>query len=272
MFYQGLITTENPNASVVEMYTFPLHWHSEIEIIYCLTGQFSAIISDQKYALSAGQTVFIASTEQHEYTSVDPGTSCLLIEMGAGFLKQNFQELAERSFKRPVIDIIPSRIRYLFDTVVAELKHPESAGSEWIITGCLFELAAFMLREISSKTEMSGKRYDRINAMQRMGKLIEHLRINYQQQITIEDAADMTAYEKSNFCKQFKKATQMTFHQYLNMIRIGKACMLLNESDDPVSVVAEKNGFPETKTFNRVFKALMNMTPGEYRKLHFLKN
>jgi len=268
MFYQALIVSEHPNAQVVEMYSFPSHWHSEIEIIYCLTGSFSAIINGHCHVLSAGQTAFVACAEPHEYTGIGPGTKCLLIEIGAGFLKQNFQEFAERSFEQTVMEIIPPRIRHLFDTIIAELQQPGKTGGEWIITGCLFELAAYILRDIPGKKEISSQKYERFGAMQRMGKLLEYIYNNYNENITIENAARQVAYEKSNFCKQFKKATQMTFHQYLNMIRISKACIFLKESNDSISIIAEKTGFPEAKTFCRVFKGIMSHTPGEYRKLH----
>ena len=268
VFYQALIISEQPNAQLVEMYSFPSHWHSEIEIIYCLAGSFNAIIDGQNFTLSAGQTLFIASAEPHEYTDIGQGTKCLLIEIGAGFLKQNFQEFTERCFNQTVMEIIPSRIRYLFDTIIAELNQPGMAGGELIVTGCLFELAAHILRDIPGKEDKSSQRHERIRAMQRMGKLMEYIQNNYQKQITIEDAAMQVAYEKSNFCKQFKKATQMTFHQYLNMIRISKACILLNDTNYTINDVAEKTGFPETKTFCRVFKELMKNTPGKYRTLH----
>jgi AraC-like DNA-binding protein/mannose-6-phosphate isomerase-like protein (cupin superfamily) len=266
MFYQGLILAEGFIARVYKFDTFPLHWHGEIEIIHCLTGSFSMVIDGHNFALTAGQTVFVASAKPHEYTSVTEGTECLIIEMGAGLLKQNFVKLAERDFENPVMKAAPREIKNLFKTIVRELKQTESTVREWIVTGCLFELAAIILRDFSGKIDLYSQRYQRIYAMQRMGDLLEYVQLHYHEKITIEDASMRTPYEKSNFCKNFKKATQMTFHQYLNMIRIGKACIILKGSDDPIGVIAEKCGFPEAKTFSRVFREFMKKTPGQYRK------
>lgn len=267
MFYQALIVSDSPIVRVGEMLSFPSHWHSEIEVIYCLEGSFAAAVDGRAFDVSAGQTLFVGSAEPHEYSAVAAGTKCLVIEIGAGLLKNDFRTLSERAFAKPVSDT-PQEIRRLFDKILTELKQPETAAGKWTITGCLFELSAFMQRGLADNAGASGKKLQRISAIQRVDKVLEYLRENYHKRLTVEDAAKFTGYEKSNFCKQFKTATKMTFHQYLNMVRIGKACILLSSGDDSVGTVAEKTGFPETKTFCRVFKAFMGATPGEYRKTH----
>jgi len=188
--------------------------------------------------------------------------------MGENFLKKNFQDLSERSFYEPVMDNIPERIKNLFDTILTELKQPDSIGSEWIITGCLFELAAFMLRELPGKSDISGQRIDRIRAIQSVSKSLEHMRMNYHKKITVEEAAQLTGHRKSSFCKHFKKATQMTFHKYLNTFRIDRACRMLSNGYDSIASIAKETGFFETKTFCRVFRENMKLTPTEYRKLY----
>lgn len=268
MFYQALIVADSPVAHVVDMLVFPSHWHSEIEILYCLEGSFTAIVDGKTFKVSKGQTLFVGSVESHEYTEFTPGTKCLLIEIGAGLLKNEFGELSSRVFAQPVLEDTPDKVRFLFDKIILESKQPETPGGEWIVKSCLFELAAFMLRGISGASNPSSQKHERMLAIQRVDMILEYLQQNYRENITVEYASKMTGYNKSNFCKLFKKATQLTFHQYLNMIRVNKACLLLGNENDSVETVGEKIGFPETKTFCRVFKELMNATPGEYRKKH----
>ena len=266
MFFQSILTEDSPCVQISDLSAFPSHWHSEIEIIYCLEGSFTVVIDNQACPVRTGQTVFVGSAEPHEYTDCAPGTKILLTEIGEGFFKKSFQSLAYRTFDKPVIDT-SHQIKHIFDTILDELKQPATTGGEWVISSCLFNLAAFMVRELPSKNDMSYQRKERILAMQRVNAALEYLRANYQNQITVDAASNLTGYGKSNFCKQFKRATQMTFHQYLNMFRISKACILLQNTDEPISEIAEATGFPETKTFCRVFKQLMNMTPTEYRKI-----
>ena len=268
MFYQALIVEDSPCAYIRELSVFPLHWHNEIEIVYCLEGSFTVTINGISYAVTTGQTVFVGSAELHEYTGGTSETKILVIEIGEVLLKKNFQNLVKRTFINPVMDNKPGKIQTLFDKILAELKQSDIVCKEWIINSCLFELAAFIFRELPSIPDISNQRFERIRAMQRVSKALEYLHTNYKNKITVEEAAQFTGYKKSKFFKHFKKATQMTFHQYLNMFRISRACTLLSSGDEPITAVAKETGFPVPKTFCRVFKEVMNMTPTEYRKLY----
>jgi AraC-like DNA-binding protein len=59
---------------------------------------------------------------------------------------------------------------------------------------------------------------------------------------------------------------QKTFPQLMNEHRIGDACRLLKETGANVRTVAEEVGFNSLATFNRVFKEITGVTPGQYRQ------
>jgi len=264
MFSQAMITENKPYAHVMKLVAFPFHWHHEIEIVCCLEGSFTATINGQNHTVCEGQSIFVGSTEPHAYTDISPETRILLIEMGAFLLKKDFQHLAKMSFDRPVADNDSCGLKGLFDKLLSAIKEPILVGEEWVMMSCLFELAAFMLHALPDGY-ISNQKLERIQAMQRVNNALDYVHANYQKKITVEKAAQLAGYGKNNFFKQFKKATQMTFHQYLNMFRVNIACVML-KGDEPIAAIAEEVGFPETKTFCRVFRSFMNMTPTEYRK------
>jgi len=68
------------------------------------------------------------------------------------------------------------------------------------------------------------------------------------------------------FCNFFKQHHKTTFVEYLNIVKIGHACKLLNEKDENIVGAAYKSGFNTLANFNRQFKKIKNMTPSEYRK------
>ena len=53
---------------------------------------------------------------------------------------------------------------------------------------------------------------------------------------------------------------------YLGRLRIGRACMLLVETDRPISVIASETGFSNLSNFNRRFLEARGMTPREFRR------
>jgi AraC-like DNA-binding protein len=53
---------------------------------------------------------------------------------------------------------------------------------------------------------------------------------------------------------------------YLGRLRIGRACMLLVETEQPISVIAAETGFSNLSNFNRRFLDARHMTPKEFRR------
>jgi AraC-like DNA-binding protein len=67
------------------------------------------------------------------------------------------------------------------------------------------------------------------------------------------------------FCKMFKKATGLTFTEYLGRVRVEKAKSYLLNPHLRVSEVAFEVGFQSLSQFNRVFKRITGFSPTEYR-------
>jgi AraC-like DNA-binding protein len=67
------------------------------------------------------------------------------------------------------------------------------------------------------------------------------------------------------FCKLFKRATGLTFTDYIARVRIEKAKTLLLAPSRRISEVAYEVGFQSLTHFNRVFKAITGQSPSGYR-------
>ncbi len=68
-----------------------------------------------------------------------------------------------------------------------------------------------------------------------------------------------------HFCKTFKRATDMTFTQYLSMVRIAKAKKLLANPQARISEVAFEAGFASLTHFNRMFRRITGESPTAFR-------
>jgi AraC-like DNA-binding protein len=79
-------------------------------------------------------------------------------------------------------------------------------------------------------------------------------------------AVNMSAFY---FCKSFKKATGMTFTDYLARVRVEKVRNLLLNPHKRVSEAAYEAGFQSLSQFNRVFRRVAGEAPTAYRaRLH----
>jgi len=89
---------------------------------------------------------------------------------------------------------------------------------------------------------------------------------NYHEDLSLEDVAKAAHMSTFYFCKQFKKATGVSFTNYLGRVRIEKAKELLLNPHTRVSEVAFDCGFQSLTHFNRVFRKLVGEAPTIYRE------
>ena len=82
----------------------------------------------------------------------------------------------------------------------------------------------------------------------------------------VASSVNMSAFY---FCKTFKKATGLTFTEYLARVRVEKVKNLLLNPHKRVSEAAYEAGFQSLSQFNRVFRRIAGESPSVYRdRLH----
>ena len=95
---------------------------------------------------------------------------------------------------------------------------------------------------------------------------------NYHRSIKISDLCRSLHLSESSAYRLFEKHYGVSFSDHLKQYRIGKACELLVNTNNPVSLVAEKSGFLNLSNFNRQFRAVKQMTPSKFRRQFELAN
>ena len=71
---------------------------------------------------------------------------------------------------------------------------------------------------------------------------------------------------ESRFSRFFRRATGNTFVDFVNRVRINRACQLLMESDRYITHICYEVGFNNVANFNRRFLEIKGMTPSEFRR------
>jgi AraC-like DNA-binding protein/quercetin dioxygenase-like cupin family protein len=101
----------------------------------------------------------------------------------------------------------------------------------------------------------------------RLNKVIEFTFKEFQRPITLKEVADLANLTPEAFCKYFKTRTRKTYINFLNEIRLNHACRLLTE-DKSISGICYDCGFMNISNFNRIFKKIKHVSPGEWRKIN----
>jgi AraC-like DNA-binding protein len=86
------------------------------------------------------------------------------------------------------------------------------------------------------------------------------------EQLSLNDLAHAVKMSVCYFCRVFKKATGLTFTEYLARERIESVKQLLLNANTRVSEAAFAAGFQSLSQFNRVFRRIEGEPPTTYRE------
>lgn len=187
-----------------------------------------------------------------EYTGVAPSVGKLAREETA------LAELLKAPFSSLVMPD-PEEIYHVLKGLVLELD--QSGGKGGSMIDLLF--CELLLR-------LSRLRQDQLHASQQPSQLyvrrsIEFLHQNYDQSIQVKDIAAAVNLHPGYLHRIFKTHTGRTLSDYLNMLRMEKAKMLLGQSDIPIAEIADYVGISSRQYFHLLFKKYTDNTPVEYR-------
>jgi AraC-like DNA-binding protein len=99
-----------------------------------------------------------------------------------------------------------------------------------------------------------------------MEEIVRFVKQNYDGSYTLDDLASRCALNSSYFSRAFKEHTGIPLFEYINRLRIEKACQLLKNSDLSILEIALSVGYNNVSFFNRYFKRIHLISPGEYRR------
>ncbi|MBQ7921628.1 MAG: helix-turn-helix domain-containing protein [Clostridia bacterium] len=252
---------------------FTEHRHADIEFIYCFRDSFDIIIDKKRYTVKEGEIALVSPMVSHEIPEMgDTEHMVLTTVVGSVFLKKHFKLFSRAEFASPVCSLCDFsenhvKIRELLEEIAQFCMNP-TAHSDLIVTGNLYKICAYLLDGLSVPKDDGETEKKDLRKVENIEKALELIYNEYSKALTVDDAAAITGYGKSNFCKIFKNVVGDSFHTVLNKRRVYIAYELLKQTDLPISVVAQEVGFPEPKSFCRVFKSITGMTPGAYRNAY----
>ncbi len=268
LYYQKLLSDEHPYvAQLFSACVFPRHKHCELEIIYCLEGQFSISLDMERFEVNPGEVIVIYPQCAHE-ADCQPNTHVLLIKIGPTLLGKRFGSVSHLKPSLPVFSPEKGGVRHLLEEIAEDCRAFDPI-SEMKVIGDLYKLCAALMEQYAASIHQDKHSRGKEN---RLEDVFQYIFLNYSSPFTVEAAARMSGYSVGNFCRRFKLETGKTFHAYLNDYRLQKARLLLEETSFSIESVSSAVGFMETKTFCRLFKRQTGITPTEYRNSQYTRS
>ncbi|MBO5852485.1 MAG: helix-turn-helix transcriptional regulator, partial [Clostridia bacterium] len=91
------------------------------------------------------------------------------------------------------------------------------------------------------------------------------LRRNFMYDVSEEICAKQASLSRYYFSRNFKAVTGRTFREYLNLVRIEHANVLLTTTEKSISEIASLCGFGSVSHFIYTYKKSQNITPLAFR-------
>jgi len=260
---------------------FHWHLHPEVELTCIREGQGILHAGGSVTPFAAGDVCLLGSGLPHAYGS-DPRE-----RLGARWSVMHFlpalwgDAFWAMNRNRGVYDLLQLSRRGLCfsgsaaercSTLLSSLEieaNQRSGMSKWMeMLECLVESRDMRIISHEDFSELNSVEVD-----PRLRKIMRWIDENAcSDTITQADAASLVRMSASAFCRFFRQRTGKTFRDYVNEVRVARACSNLKNTDASISEIAFHSGFGNLSNFNRQFRRIIGRTPREYRRTTLMLN
>lgn len=124
-------------------------------------------------------------------------------------------------------------------------------------------LAIPLIREGAQDQFLEYARPKIVNALPALIKFMEQ---KPPTDLTVDVMMQKSFLSRRSFTRKFKALTGTTFEVWYRKIRLRTACELLETTEHPIEIVAERSGYKSPISFRQQFKQQFNSTPSDWRK------
>ena len=253
----------------------PMHWHNEFEINCILYGKGEFICGDNKFIVTEGDILILPPNMLHAaypFENNDLVYDALVFHpamLGVGSNDRCTTECIRPVMNGTIKINLPIRSTLnnyseLKSTVerIFSYAHGNRSQLDLLLKSELLRL--FWLIE-NDENNICRRAAD-ISYSEIVRPALEFMMKNFQEDISIEQLAELVHLSKSYFMGCFKKAVGVGAIEHLTQLRINAACEALSNTDTLISDIAFNCGYSNLSNFNRQFKKIVGCSPNEYKK------
>lgn len=255
------------------------HWHYYIELLYCIAGSASILISGNKHEFSVGDLVLINSREIHSiYSTADAGIEYIVLKFDPNMLYSTSNTVFEAKYVFPFTlnqathqkiftqrELENTQIPVLMQQTLFEYEM-KKYGHELAIRTNIGILFLWILRNWYERgLDLNIGAHMDENTLKRLQFIFDYVDKNYMEAISAEIMANVCNMSYSYFSRFFKAALGQSFTDYLNYVRICEAEKHLITGQMNVTEIALECGFSTTSYFIVQFKKHKNLSPKQFR-------
>lgn len=250
------------------------HFHDEYELHLITSTSGKAFIGDWIGPFQPGHVVLCGPRLPHNWISMDVpeggvAERDLVIQFRHEPVAQAAAVIPELAEVLPVLERSRHGIEF-FGLAERARVHwmavRHSQGIQRFAAFCEFlaELAHCADYRLLSNVQMQGEEGDA--AMDQVNMVVDRISGHLAQPVSAGEIAAELGMSESRFSRFFRRATGNSFTDFVNRVRVNRACHLLMETDGRITDICYEVGFNNVANFNRRFLEIKGMTPSEFRR------
>ena len=252
----------------------PVNYHDYLEVSRIDGGSGVLRLGDETLPISRGDVILMGPDILHTVEVNEPGrlqiTSLFFLPQivyTPGEPETNFDWLRpfyDRTIlQHPVID--GDRTESVVEAFHALIRkqNEESPYHHLELRIDLLELLLEVVKECDDRSEGNGNNLDN-GQKDRIERVVRWMNENFQERLTLDQAATVACMSPQHFCRFFKSSTGHTFTEYLSRIRVAYAKQMLLSGRLRVTDIAYEVGFGSQSYFYRVFREVTGVSPGDF--------
>jgi AraC-like DNA-binding protein len=250
------------------------HCHDEYELHLIVAGSGKAFVGDYIGTFQPGHLVLTGPRLPHNWISLDLPVGGyperdLVIQFAHEPLAKAAAHIRELEEVLPLLDRARNGIEFFGLSAQATahwrtIKHTRGLARFSVFTSFLCELARWPDFKLLSQARLQS--IDNDAQLNQIDGIVSRITDNLAEQLPASELAAELAMTESAFSRFFRRATGNTYTDFVNQVRVNRACQLLMESDRLITDICYEVGFNNVANFNRRFLGVKGMTPSEFRK------
>lgn len=250
-----------------------LHFHNYLEIGICREGAGTLIVEERCLPYQPGMISVLPQNTLHTTNSGEGGIcfwEYLFVDV-EGFFREYYREDVRKAewtaagvnaqagfFRKEEIFHI-----YRLTEAIMEEEREQKPGYREIVNGILGALLLMLARGNgrADKTDTGNR-----GKLRQVMKAVRYLELHYQNDLAVENIAGACHMSESHFRRLFGECMHMTPLEYLNFVRVEKACEQILKTGYSMEMIAEMVGFQSQASFIRNFKEYLGITPYQWKK------
>lgn len=253
---------------------FPSHWHDEFELQIILKGSAEYRVNGDTYIVERGSGIYIAPEAVHMITALSEGTIGYNIILSPQFLINLMQNVHCDKYTLPLTTHQPSALvitperkeGHVILEFLKKIYYTENTHATYELF--LLENIIGIWRNLLAlfpKTSLDSEDSSKFLREQRMKAILNYIRQNYSQPISISEIAGAANISKSECFRCFSELSKTTPIEYVNQFRLFQASQLLITTSKSISDICYLTGFNNTSYFSKRFKEQYRISPKTYR-------